>query len=92
MISFSGVQAYLAGLTFALAISPCSSPILMTLLGYVVISKVHNYFLPLPFLLLLSFSWLPPSISHSYRKTRRTNYFLVKYAKVGLLIAMDKAY
>ncbi|KAH6795726.1 hypothetical protein C2S51_036712 [Perilla frutescens var. frutescens] len=29
------VQAYLAGLTFALAASPCSTPVLATLLGYV---------------------------------------------------------
>ncbi|KAI3457510.1 hypothetical protein Pfo_014173 [Paulownia fortunei] len=31
----SGVQAYLAGLTFALAASPCSTPVLATILGYV---------------------------------------------------------
>ncbi|GFP78574.1 cytochrome c-type biogenesis ccda-like chloroplastic protein 2 [Phtheirospermum japonicum] len=31
----SSVQAYLAGLTFALAASPCSTPVLATLLGYV---------------------------------------------------------
>ncbi|CAL5398163.1 unnamed protein product [Camellia sinensis] len=35
----SGVQAYLAGLTFALAISPCSTAVLATLLGYVAASK-----------------------------------------------------
>ncbi|KAF5949699.1 hypothetical protein HYC85_011692 [Camellia sinensis] len=35
----SGVQAYLAGLTFALAASPCSTPVLATLLGYVAASK-----------------------------------------------------
>ncbi|XP_022717973.1 cytochrome c-type biogenesis ccda-like chloroplastic protein [Durio zibethinus] len=35
----SGVQAYLAGLTFALAASPCSTPVLATLLGYVATSK-----------------------------------------------------
>lgn len=35
-----GVQAYLAGLTFALAASPCSTPVLATLLGYVATSKV----------------------------------------------------
>jgi cytochrome c-type biogenesis protein len=29
------VQAYLAGLAFALAASPCSTPVLATLLGYV---------------------------------------------------------
>ena len=29
------VQAYLAGLTFALAASPCSTPVLATLLAYV---------------------------------------------------------
>ncbi len=29
------LQAYLAGLTFALAASPCSTPILATLLAYV---------------------------------------------------------
>ena len=28
-------QAYLAGLTFALAASPCSTPVLATLLAYV---------------------------------------------------------
>jgi cytochrome c biogenesis protein CcdA len=36
----SSVQAYLAGLTFALAASPCSTPVLATLLGYVAASKV----------------------------------------------------
>lgn len=36
-----GVQAYLAGLTFALAASPCSTPVLATLLGYVATSKVN---------------------------------------------------
>ncbi|CAL5351547.1 unnamed protein product [Camellia sinensis] len=36
----SGVQAYLAGLTFALAVSPCSTAVLATLLGYVAASKV----------------------------------------------------
>lgn len=36
----SGVQAYLAGLTFALAASPCSTPVLATLLGYVAASRV----------------------------------------------------
>ncbi|KAI3992781.1 hypothetical protein MKX01_021742 [Papaver californicum] len=35
----SSVQAYLAGLTFALAASPCSTPVLATLLGYVATSK-----------------------------------------------------
>ncbi|WOK96804.1 cytochrome c-type biogenesis ccda-like chloroplastic protein 1 [Canna indica] len=35
----SGVQAYLAGLTFALAASPCSTPVLATLLGYVASSR-----------------------------------------------------
>jgi len=35
----SGVQAYLAGLTFALAASPCSTPVLATLLGYVAASR-----------------------------------------------------
>nr|CBX25277.1 hypothetical_protein [Oryza brachyantha] len=35
-----GVQAYLAGLTFALAASPCSTPVLATLLGYVATSRV----------------------------------------------------
>ncbi|KAK1316019.1 hypothetical protein QJS10_CPA05g00737 [Acorus calamus] len=33
------VQAYLAGLTFALAASPCSTPVLATLLGYVATSR-----------------------------------------------------
>ncbi|CAM8999571.1 unnamed protein product [Rhodiola kirilowii] len=33
------VQAYLAGLTFALAASPCSTPVLATLLAYVATSK-----------------------------------------------------
>lgn len=37
-----GVQAYLAGLTFALAASPCSTPVLATLLGYVAASRVNN--------------------------------------------------
>ncbi len=31
----SAAKAYLAGLTFALAASPCSTPVLATLLGYV---------------------------------------------------------
>ncbi|KAL8128346.1 cytochrome c-type biogenesis ccda-like chloroplastic protein isoform X1 [Apium graveolens] len=35
----SSVQAYLAGLTFALAASPCSTPVLATLLAYVASSK-----------------------------------------------------
>ncbi|CAL5404094.1 unnamed protein product [Camellia sinensis] len=38
----SGVQAYLAGLTFALAISPCSTAVLATLLGYVAASKISG--------------------------------------------------
>jgi cytochrome c-type biogenesis protein len=33
------VQAYLAGLTFALAASPCSTPVLATLLAYVATTK-----------------------------------------------------
>ncbi|KAK9909192.1 hypothetical protein WJX75_008508 [Coccomyxa subellipsoidea] len=33
------VQAYLAGLTFALAASPCSTPVLATLLAYVATSQ-----------------------------------------------------
>ncbi|KAL9297922.1 hypothetical protein ACSQ67_023818 [Phaseolus vulgaris] len=36
---YLSVQAYLAGLTFALAASPCSTPVLATLLGYVAASK-----------------------------------------------------
>ncbi|KAJ8532404.1 hypothetical protein K7X08_012327 [Anisodus acutangulus] len=35
----SSVQAYLAGLTFALAASPCSTPVLATLLGYIATSR-----------------------------------------------------
>ncbi|GAA0156819.1 hypothetical protein LIER_14219 [Lithospermum erythrorhizon] len=35
----SSVQAYLAGLTFALAASPCSTPVLASLLGYVAASR-----------------------------------------------------
>ncbi|KAI4333725.1 hypothetical protein L6164_018497 [Bauhinia variegata] len=35
----SSAQAYLAGLAFALAASPCSTPVLATLLGYVAASK-----------------------------------------------------
>ncbi|KAI5662705.1 hypothetical protein M9H77_22028 [Catharanthus roseus] len=35
----SSIQAYLAGLTFALAASPCSTPVLATLLGYVAASR-----------------------------------------------------
>ena len=31
----SAAKAYAAGLTFALAASPCSTPVLATLLGYV---------------------------------------------------------
>ncbi|VAI15701.1 unnamed protein product [Triticum turgidum subsp. durum] len=37
----SSVQAYLAGLTFALAASPCSTPVLATLLGYVATSRIQ---------------------------------------------------
>lgn len=33
------MQAYLAGLTFALAASPCSTPVLATLLAYVATSE-----------------------------------------------------
>lgn len=33
------LTAYLAGLTFALAASPCSTPVLATLLGYVSTSR-----------------------------------------------------
>jgi cytochrome c biogenesis protein CcdA len=33
------MQAYLAGLTFALAASPCSTPVLATLLAYVATSQ-----------------------------------------------------
>lgn len=36
----TGAQAYLAGLTFALAASPCSTPVLASLLGYVATSQV----------------------------------------------------
>ncbi|KAG6551782.1 hypothetical protein Mapa_006599 [Marchantia paleacea] len=35
----TSVQAYLAGLTFALAASPCSTPVLASLLGYVATSQ-----------------------------------------------------
>ncbi|THG22552.1 hypothetical protein TEA_028632 [Camellia sinensis var. sinensis] len=35
----SDVQAYLAGLTFALVALPCSTPVLATLLGYIAASK-----------------------------------------------------
>lgn len=35
----SSVQAYLAGLTFALAASPCSTPVLASILGYVATSR-----------------------------------------------------
>ncbi|KAH9552461.1 hypothetical protein CY35_09G067600 [Sphagnum magellanicum] len=35
----SSAQAYLAGLTFALAASPCSTPVLASLLGYVAASQ-----------------------------------------------------
>lgn len=44
-VPISGVQAYLAGLTFALAASPCSTPVLATLLGYVAASKVSWFLL-----------------------------------------------
>ncbi|RLM70332.1 cytochrome c-type biogenesis ccda-like chloroplastic protein 1 [Panicum miliaceum] len=40
----SSVQAYLAGLTFALAASPCSTPVLATLLGYFATSRVSPLF------------------------------------------------
>jgi len=40
-----GAQAYLAGLTFALAASPCSTPVLASLLGYVAASQVLFNFL-----------------------------------------------
>ncbi|KAF6167649.1 hypothetical protein GIB67_031232 [Kingdonia uniflora] len=45
----SSVQAYLAGLTFALAASPCSTPVLATLLGYVATSKVRSNFSDIDF-------------------------------------------
>lgn len=45
MCDFLGVQAYLAGLTFALAASPCSTPVLATLLAYVATSKVLSTFI-----------------------------------------------
>lgn len=35
MSACAALQAYLAGLTFALAASPCSTPVLATLLAYV---------------------------------------------------------
>ncbi|KAK1391263.1 hypothetical protein POM88_010319 [Heracleum sosnowskyi] len=37
-----GVQAYLVGLTFALAASPCSTPVLATLLAYLASSKAEH--------------------------------------------------
>ncbi|KAK1391266.1 DsbD domain-containing protein [Heracleum sosnowskyi] len=37
----SSVQAYLVGLTFALAASPCSTPVLATLLAYLASSKIR---------------------------------------------------
>ncbi|KAL7163596.1 hypothetical protein ACSBR2_039667 [Camellia fascicularis] len=42
-LDMSGVQAYLAGLTFALVASPCSTPVLATLLGYIAASKIQIY-------------------------------------------------
>ncbi|KAI7995863.1 Alkaline/neutral invertase CINV2 [Camellia lanceoleosa] len=40
----SGVQAYLAGLTFTLVASHCSTPVLATLLGYIAASKgIYGY-------------------------------------------------
>ncbi|KAK9135244.1 hypothetical protein Syun_014574 [Stephania yunnanensis] len=42
--TFEGVQAYLAGLTFALAASPCSTPVLAFILGYVAASRVMPNF------------------------------------------------
>lgn len=54
-IGFIGVQAYLAGLTFALAASPCSTPVLATLLGYVASTRVHILWSPSFFLVFLDF-------------------------------------
>ena len=41
----TGAQAYLAGLTFALAASPCSTPVLASLLAYVASSQVSQFLL-----------------------------------------------
>jgi cytochrome c biogenesis protein CcdA len=38
----NSVQAYLAGLVFALAASPCSTPVLATLLTYVASTQVTS--------------------------------------------------
>ncbi|KAL7161145.1 hypothetical protein ACSBR2_041746 [Camellia fascicularis] len=38
-LAILGVQAYLDGLSFALVASPCSTPVLATLLGYLAASK-----------------------------------------------------
>ncbi|XP_037433627.1 cytochrome c-type biogenesis ccda-like chloroplastic protein 1 isoform X1 [Triticum dicoccoides] len=53
----SSVQAYLAGLTFALAASPCSTPVLATLLGYVATSRVCIYSLRSELLVAGSNCW-----------------------------------
>lgn len=71
-----GVQAYLAGLTFALAASPCSTPVLATLLGYVAASRVNNVLslslsnsvtpsLPLP-LLFVTYRCRPTGYANFY--------------------------
>lgn len=56
------MQAYLAGLTFALAASPCSTPVLATLLGYVAASRVFlesstNFFRSLNHTLFKNFEY-----------------------------------
>ncbi|KAK9134714.1 hypothetical protein Syun_014044 [Stephania yunnanensis] len=50
--TFEGVQAYLAGLTFALAASPCNTPVLASILGYVAASRVMPNFNCIVFLTL----------------------------------------
>ncbi|KAG5032890.1 hypothetical protein JHK82_016457 [Glycine max] len=61
----SSVQAYLAGLTFALAASPCSTPVLATLLGYVAASKLTKK---------MMISWQDPVIGGSLLLTYTTGY------------------
>ncbi|XP_078447046.1 cytochrome c biogenesis protein family isoform X1 [Wolffia australiana] len=54
----SSVQAYLAGLTFALAASPCSTPVLASILGYV--ASTRNPFIGGSLLLSYTTGYVAP--------------------------------
>ena len=54
-------QAYLAGLTFALAASPCSTPVLATLLAYV--ATTHDPFAGAGLLLCYTTGYVAPLLA-----------------------------